>query len=170
MTKFKPVLAEPEIGFFSGSEYAGLVEADIITLAKSLGSGIPVGACLVNDRLSENLKNGDLGTTFGGGMIAMAAVSATIEAIENDGMIQNAREIEEYLREQLNDVEEIIGVHGKGCLLGLEFRDDCISAHKKLLEHRVITGLSSDKRVLRLLMPLCVKREEIDLLIEILRK
>ncbi len=72
--------------FFSGSELAGGVEADIITLAKSLGSGVPVGACLVNSCISEVIKNGDLGTTFGGGMLAMAAVTATIEAIENDKM------------------------------------------------------------------------------------
>ncbi len=66
--------------FFSGSELAGGVEADIITLAKSLGSGVPVGACLVNENVSQNIKTNDLGTTFGGGMLAMAAVLATLEA------------------------------------------------------------------------------------------
>lgn len=69
---------------FSGSDLAGNVEADIITLAKSLGSGVPVGACLVNDCIAEVIKTNDLGTTFGGGMLAMSAVLATLEAIENE--------------------------------------------------------------------------------------
>src|SRR5439155_7319595 len=68
--------------FFSGSDLAGGVEPDIISLAKSLGSGIPVGACLVNDQVASHIKENDLGTTFGGGMLAMSAVLATLEAIE----------------------------------------------------------------------------------------
>ena len=75
--------------FFGGSELAGGVEPDIISLAKSLGSGVPVGACLVNDKVSANIKTNDLGTTFGGGMLAMAAVLGTLEAIENDLMREN---------------------------------------------------------------------------------
>ena len=78
--------------FFSGSTFAGGVEADIITLAKSLGSGVPVGACLVNDCIADSIKINDLGTTFGGGMLAMAAVLATIEAIETDKMRENISE------------------------------------------------------------------------------
>lgn len=155
--------------FFSGSEFADFVEADIITLAKSLGSGIPVGACLVNECVAEPIKNGDLGTTFGGGMLAMAAVSATIEAIEKDEMIANASEIEHYLRDKLSEIEEVVAVHGKGCLLGIEFENECKPIHAKLLENKIITGTSGNKNVLRLLMPLCVKKDEIDVFIEILK-
>ena len=155
--------------FFSGSELAGNVEADIITLAKSLGSGVPVGACLVNSCISEVIKTNDLGTTFGGGMLAMAAVLATIEAIENDKMRSNIAEIEKYLREQLKQIEEVVALRGKGGLLGIEFAENCQPFHAKLLEHNIITGTSSNPNVLRLLPPLCVKKEEIDLLIEILR-
>ena len=155
--------------FFSGSELADFVEADIITLAKSLGSGVPVGACLVNECIADPIKNGDLGTTFGGGMLAMAAVSATIEAIEKDKMIKNASEIENYLCENLQGIEGIVGIRGKGCLLGIEFENDCKPIHTKLLENKIITGTSSDKKVLRLLMPLCVKKDEIDLFVEVLK-
>ena len=155
--------------FFSGSDLAGKVEADIITLAKSLGSGVPVGACLVNDKISASIKTNDLGTTFGGGMLAMAAVSATLEAIENDKMRENISEIENYLREKLKEIEEVKTLRGKGGLLGIEFAGDCKPFHKKLLENKIITGTSSDAKVLRLLPPLCVSREEIDLLIEVLR-
>ena len=155
--------------FFSGSNFAGGVEADIITLAKSLGSGVPVGACLVNDCISDSIKINDLGTTFGGGMLAMAAVLATIEAIETDKMRENISDIENYLRERLKEIEEVKLLRGKGGLLGIEFAGECKPFHKKLLENKIITGTSSDAKVLRLLPPLCVQREEIDLLIDVLR-
>ena len=155
--------------FFSGSELAGGVEADIITLAKSLGSGVPVGACLVNDCISDVIKTNDLGTTFGGGMLAMAAVVATLEAIETDKMRENISEIEIYLRERLKEIEETVAVHGKGGLIGIEFAENGKPFHAKLLESNIITGTSSNPNVLRLLPPLCVKKEEIDLLIEALQ-
>lgn len=154
--------------FFSGSELAGNVEADIVTLAKSLGSGVPVGACLVNSCISETIKTNDLGTTFGGGMLAMAAVLATIEAIELDRMRENISEIENYLRERLKEIEEVVRLRGKGGLLGIEFADDCKAVHQKLLKNKIITGTSSNPKVLRLLPPLCVNKAEIDLLIDIL--
>lgn len=155
--------------FFSGSDLAGGVEPDIITLAKSLGSGVPVGACLVNDKVSAKIKTNDLGTTFGGGMLAMAAVLATLEAIENDSMIENANVVERHLRERLPEIPGFVSLHGKGCLLGIEFDISCADLHKKLLSKNIITGTSSDAKVLRLLPPLNVKTEEIDLFIEALK-
>lgn len=155
--------------FFSGSDLAGGVEADIITLAKSLGSGVPVGACLVGENIAAQIKTNDLGTTFGGGMLAMAAVSATIEAIEADKMRENISEIENYLRERLKEIEEVVALHGKGGLLGIEFADDCKAVHQRLLDKKIITGTSSNPKILRLLPPLMVSKEQIDLLIEALQ-
>jgi acetylornithine/succinyldiaminopimelate/putrescine aminotransferase len=152
--------------FFSGSEFADLVEADVITLAKSLGSGVPVGACLVNEKISAAIKINDLGTTFGGGMLAMSAVLATLEAIEKDKMIENTKAIEKHLRQKLKEISGVVSLRGKGCLLGIEFDEACKPIHAKLLENKIITGTSSDPNVLRLLPPLCVKIEEVDLLIE----
>jgi acetylornithine/succinyldiaminopimelate/putrescine aminotransferase len=152
--------------FFAGSELAGGVEPDIVSIAKSLGSGVPVGACLVNDLAAANIKENDLGTTFGGGMIAMAAVLATLEAIERDGMLANAKNVEMYLRDSLAGVADIVAIHGKGCLLGIEFADKCAPIHSKLLENKIITGTSSSPNVLRLLPPLNVSFEEVDLLID----
>ncbi len=154
--------------FFSGSELAGGVESDIITLAKSLGSGVPVGACLVKENIASKIKTNDLGTTFGGGMLAMAAVLATIEAIESDNMRSNITEVETYLRTRLREFEQVAGLRGKGGLLGIEFVENCKPIHAKLLENKIITGTSSNPNVLRLLPPLCVKKEEIDLLINVL--
>ncbi len=154
--------------FFAGSENADRVVPDIVSLAKSLGSGIPVGACLVSDRVSANIKVNDLGTTFGGGMIAMAAVFATLEAIEEDRMIENALAIEQHLRDSLAHNPSIASIKGKGCLLGIEFDGPCAPVHAKLLESKIITGTSSDPNVLRLLPPLSLKIEDLDKFVEVL--
>lgn len=155
--------------FFGGSDLAGGVVPDIITLAKSLGSGVPVGACLVNDCIAAKIKTNDLGTTFGGGMLAMSAVLATLEAIENDAMLANAKAVENHLRERLKEIPNVVALRGKGCLLGIEFNDKAAPVHAKLLEKKIITGTSSNPNVLRLLPPLCVKTDEIDLLIDALK-
>jgi acetylornithine/N-succinyldiaminopimelate aminotransferase len=149
--------------FFAGSEAGSNVVPDIITLAKALGSGIPVGACLVTEKISATIKENDLGTTFGGGMIAMAAVTATLEAIEKDEMLENVRAVEAYLRDRLKGIPQVVSVRGRGFLLGLEFRDKAAPIHQALLDRNVITGTSSDARVLRLLPPLCLKTAEVDL-------
>ena len=106
-------------------------------------------------------------------MLAMAAVTATLEAIESDRMLENVREVESYLCERLKQVEQVVGVHGRGFLLGLEF-DDAKAVHAALLEQKIITGTSSDPRVLRLLPPLCLGKSEVELfvdsLVAVLRK
>jgi acetylornithine aminotransferase/acetylornithine/N-succinyldiaminopimelate aminotransferase len=154
--------------FFAGSEAGARVVPDIITLAKALGSGIPVGACLVSEKIGASIKENDLGTTFGGGMIAMAAVNATLEAIENDGLLANVKTVEAHLRQRLAEVPAIAGVRGRGFLLGLEFREKAATVHQALLDRRIITGTSSDPKVLRLLPPLCLSTEEVDLFVETL--
>lgn len=152
--------------FFAGSEPSDGVVPDIITLAKALGSGIPVGACLVTESIASKIKENDLGTTFGGGMIAMAAVTATLEAIERDGMLTNVNAVESYLRRRLKKIEQVVAVRGKGFLLGLEFAGKAKPVHEALLQRKIITGTSSDPNVLRLLPPLCLEKAEVDLFVE----
>lgn len=154
--------------FFAGSEAGHWVVPDIVTLAKALGSGIPVGACLVKEQIASRIKENDLGTTFGGGMIAMAAVSATLEAIEQDKMLANVHAVEGYLRERLKEIEQVVRVRGSGFLLGLEFAGKAGPIHKALLDRNIITGTSSDANVLRLLPPLCLGRDEVDLFVDAL--
>jgi acetylornithine/succinyldiaminopimelate/putrescine aminotransferase len=157
--------------FFAGSVAAGGVVPDVVTLAKALGSGVPVGACLTSDAVAAAIKENDLGTTFGGGMLAMAAVCATLEALAQDDMLANARAQEEYLRERLCNVSQVAGLRGRGLLLGVEFKEEIAARiHKALLKRHIITGTSSDARVLRLLPPLCLQREEIDLFVDALRE
>ncbi|HEV7376683.1 MAG TPA: aspartate aminotransferase family protein [Pyrinomonadaceae bacterium] len=156
--------------FFAGSEAGGAVVPDIITLAKALGSGVPVGACLLNEGVASHIKENDLGTTFGGGMLAMAAVSATLEAICADEMLANVKAVERYLRERLSEIPQVVGVRGLGFLLGLEFKEKAAPVHQALLQKRIITGTSSDANVLRLLPPLCLKRVEVDLFVDALKQ
>ena len=156
--------------FFGGSQAGAQVVPDIITLAKALGSGIPVGACLVTERISATIKENDLGTTFGGGMIAMAAVGATIDAIKNDGMLENVRAVEAHLRQRLEEVPQVTAVRGLGFLLGLEFQDKAAPIHQALLDRKIITGTSSNPNVLRLLPPLCLKNADADLFVAKLKE
>ena len=156
--------------FFAGTDVGHGVVPDIVTLAKALGSGVPVGACLVTDDIASHIKENDLGTTFGGGMLAMAAVTATLEAIENDGLLENVKTVEAYLRERLRDVEQVVAVHGRGFLLGIEFAEKAAPVQQALLERKIITGTSSNPNVLRLLPPLCLQTAEVDLFVEALQK
>jgi acetylornithine aminotransferase/acetylornithine/N-succinyldiaminopimelate aminotransferase len=154
--------------FFAGSPPGDDVVPDVITLAKALGSGVPVGACLVTETVASHIKENDLGTTFGGGMLAMAAVTATLETIENDGLLENVRTVEAYLRERLREVEQVVAVHGRGFLLGIEFAEKAAPVHQALLERKIITGTSSNPNVLRLLPPLVLQTAEVDLLVSAL--
>ncbi|HEV2707227.1 MAG TPA: aminotransferase class III-fold pyridoxal phosphate-dependent enzyme [Pyrinomonadaceae bacterium] len=156
--------------FFAGSEAGGRVVPDIVTLAKALGSGVPVGACLTTEDVASQIKENDLGTTFGGGMLAMAAVEATLDAIETDAMLENVRAVERRLRERLAGVGRVAGVRGLGFLLGVEFDGEIASkVQQSLLGRRIITGTSSDARVLRLLPPLCLSGREADLFVDALK-
>ena len=153
--------------FFAGSDAGKNAVPDIVTLAKALGSGVPVGACIVTDAIASHIKENDLGTTFGGGMLAMAAVTATLEAIENDRMLANVKRVESYVRRRLEEIEQVKAVHGLGFLLGIEFKEKA-PVHQALLDRKIITGTSSDPKVLRLLPPLCLKEEHVDLLVKAL--
>lgn len=155
--------------FFAGSAAGDGVVPEVITLAKALGSGVPVGACLVTESIAQKIKENDLGTTFGGGMLAMAAVAATLETIEEEGMLQNVKAVESYLRDRLREVEQVVRIRGLGFLLGIEFAEKAAPIHKALLERKVITGTSSDANTLRLLPPLSLSTGDVDIFVDALR-
>lgn len=156
--------------FFAGSSAGDSVVPDIVTLAKALGSGVPVAACLVTEEISSSINENDLGTTFGGGMLAMAAVTATLEAIEIDRMLANVKTTEAYLRERLKEVELVVAVRGLGFLLGIEFADKAAPVHKALLDRKIITGTSSNPNVIRLLPPMCLQRDDVDTFVNAFRE
>ena len=90
------------VSLVSEARAGARVVPDVVTLAKALGSGVPVGACLTTEAVAAAIKENDLGTTFGGGMLAMAAVAATLEAIEADGMLENVRGAADALKDFQN--------------------------------------------------------------------
>jgi acetylornithine/N-succinyldiaminopimelate aminotransferase len=145
------------------------ISPDIITLAKGLGGGIPVGAVIINDRISGTIGPGEHGSTFGGGPVAMAALKANLEVIKNEELVQNAREAGEYIRQELNGIANVEGVKGTGLLLGLELNSDAAKLRNFLLARGIITGTASKKNILRLLPPLILKHSEIDIFLSALR-
>ncbi len=141
---------------------------DILTSAKALGGGIPCGAVLCTDEISAHFGPGDLGSTFGGGPVAAAAIIAVIESIEAEGLLKNVRQREAQIREQCvqGPVQKI---QGMGLLLGLVCDRPAIEVRNALLEHDVLTGTSSDPNVLRILAPLVLESNHVDHLAHALR-
>lgn len=152
--------------FFAGR--FGVVP-DIVTLAKGIASGVPMGAVLMTEDVASEIKIGDLGTTFGGGMIAAAALDATINVIRDEKLLENVRENSEYLFARLRDLSTVEEVRGLGYLVGIEFKGgDARPAQKGLLEKKIIAGLADDPGVLRLLPPLTLRRPEVELFVNAL--
>lgn len=135
---------------------------DLISLAKGIGSGIPIGALLVSDAIAQTIGYGDLGTTFGGGPVACAALEATIEVIQEEELLENVKTNSAYLREGLLGIEGVEAVHGLGYLVGVRMQHKASVVQQALLARKIITGGSADAHVLRLLPPLTLKRPEID--------
>jgi len=151
--------------FFFAGRYD--VVPDMIALAKGIASGVPMGAVLMTDAIAGEIKTGDLGTTFGGGPLACAALEATVDVIRDERLLENVRENSEYLLVELRKMLLVEEVRGLGYLIGIKFPSDTAkSVQQGLLEKKIITGLSEDPDVLRLLPPLTLRRAEIDLFLD----
>ncbi len=144
------------------------IEPDILTSAKALGGGIPCGAVLCSHSMAANFSSGDLGSTFGGGPIAAAAIAATIDAIESENLLANVRRAEAAIREQCV-VGPIQKIRGMGLLLGLVCDRPAVEVRDALLEHDILTGTSSDPDILRILAPLVLEPGHIAHLAEALK-
>ncbi len=157
-------------GRMGGYLYSGLhgVSADLVTLAKGIASGVPMGAVLVTRELAATVESGDLGSTFGGGPLAAAVLLATLEVLESERLPSRVRETSAWLCQRLAEVRGIEEVRGRGLLLGLKLVRPAGEVQKKLLEHRIITGTSDDPAVLRLLPPLTLRVEEVQTFVDVL--
>jgi acetylornithine/succinyldiaminopimelate/putrescine aminotransferase len=150
-------------GAFTAAESIG-VTPDLLTMAKGLASGLPIGALMTTPDVSAHLKIGDLGSTFGGGPVPCAAALATLAVIDREGLIANAITV----GRQLTDGAHRLGVkvvEGRGLLLGLRLGRPAAAVQQALFKRRVLTGTASDPEILRLLPPLSFSREEADLLL-----
>ena len=172
--KYQAVLILDEIqsgygrsGSFFAFQHAN-IEPDLITIAKGMGNGFPIGGVLIHPKFEA--KYGLLGTTFGGNHLACAAGLAVLEIIEKENLMQNATIIGHYLKQHLAKLDGVIEVRGKGLILGVEFDFPIKSLRKTLLfEERVFTGSSSNPNVLRLLPPLNITKSEAFIFIEKLK-
>ncbi|MBX3703497.1 MAG: aspartate aminotransferase family protein [Steroidobacteraceae bacterium] len=146
---------------FAASLYG--VVPDMITTAKALGAGFPVGALMTGAKVAAALRPDALGTTFGGGPLACAAVTAVIDAIERGQLLDNVRRLSRIIRETCV-VGPVTGTQGEGFLLGLRTRRPAKEVHAQLLERGILAGTSGDAQVLRLLPPFTLAEPHVALL------
>ena len=150
-------------GKFFAHQYAG-IRPDMITVAKGIGNGFPMGAVLISPEFKP--VYGQLGTTFGGNHLACAAALAVLDVIEGEGLIENAARVGTYLLEELKKLLQIKDVRGRGLMIGLEFEQPIKELRTRLLkEQHVFTGVSGTN-VVRLLPPLCLSMDEANLFLE----
>lgn len=141
--------------FFAHQHYG--VRADIITMAKGMGNGFPIGGVLINPSIKPSY--GMLGTTFGGNHLACTAALAVLDIIANEHLIENAAKIGDYFRKELEGDKAIKEYRGKGLMIGLELKDEYVGLRNKLLfEKHFFTG-AAGAQVIRLLPSLTVSQE-----------
>jgi acetylornithine/succinyldiaminopimelate/putrescine aminotransferase len=149
-------------GAFTAAESLG-VTPDIITFAKGLASGLPIGAVMASPAVTAGVGVGDLGSTFGGGPVPCAAALATLDVIADEGLAANAAHVGARLATGARRLG--LGVQGLGLLLGLVLDRPAAEVQRALFGKRVLTGTSTDPRVLRLLPPLSFSVAEADLVL-----
>lgn len=147
-------------GQFFGVQ-AHRINPDIITSAKALGGGIPCGAVLCTEDIAARFGTGDLGSTFGGGPIAAAAITATIQGILAEHLLANVRAREAQIRDRCI-VGPVRRIQGMGLLLGLVCDRPAVEVRDALLEHDILTGTSGDPEVLRILAPLVLQDKHVN--------
>ncbi|KRD10642.1 acetylornithine aminotransferase [Flavobacterium sp. Root901] len=155
-------------GKFFAFQHHG-INADIISVAKGMGNGFPVGAILISPKFEASF--GLLGTTFGGSHLSCAASIAVLDVIEKLDLQKNVNEVYEYFLEKIKEVSGIKQVKGKGLMLGVEFDFDVAALRKKLIiEKHIFTGSANNKNLLRILPPLTVKKADIDTFVKALKE
>ncbi len=152
-------------GKFFAHQYAG-IEADLITIAKGMGNGFPVGGLLIHPDIKP--WSGMLGTTFGGNYLACAAAMSVLEVIEQEDLMKNVVILGNYWIEQLRSFASIQEVRGRGLMIGFDLPDSLASLRKDLLfKHHIFTGEAKPNTV-RLLPSLALTKTEADILLEAL--
>jgi acetylornithine aminotransferase len=151
--------------FFAFQKYN--VTPDIISIAKGMGNGFPVGGILVHPNIKASF--GLLGTTFGGNHLACVAVLTVLEVLEKERLLQNAQEVSTYFLKKSQTVPALKNVKGRGLMLGLEFDFPIAELRKNLIyKHKIFTGSAKNPNVLRILPPLTIRKEHLELFFEAL--
>ncbi|NER14745.1 aminotransferase class III-fold pyridoxal phosphate-dependent enzyme [Leptobacterium flavescens] len=143
------------------------ITPDIISMAKGMGNGFPIGGILIHPKIEA--KHGMLGTTFGGNHLACAAGLAVLEVMEKEQLMKNTREVSAYFKDKARNIPHLKDIKGRGLMLGLEFDFAVAPLRKKLIHQKhIFTGGSANKNLIRILPPLNVTKEHIDLFIDAL--
>ncbi|MBN8836662.1 MAG: aspartate aminotransferase family protein [Sphingobacteriia bacterium] len=154
-------------GKFFSHDHAG-VNADIYTMAKGMGNGFPIGGILIAPHIKP--KHGMLGTTFGGNHLACAAALAVLEVMEEENLIEMAKQRGQYLMNRLKSIDSIKNVRGKGLMIGFDVPEEIKDLKKKLLsDFNVFTG-EAKPNVIRLLPSLAISRKQSDEFLEVLNE
>ena len=154
-------------GKFFAHQYAN-IQPDIIVMAKGMGNGFPIGGILISPKIDA--KKGMLGTTFGGNHLACAAGIAVLDVIKEENLIENAVQLGDYIQEELKGNRGIKAIRGQGLMIGIELRPEYSELRNKLLfENHIFTG-GAKNNVMRLLPPLSVSKEEVDIFINTFKK
>jgi acetylornithine aminotransferase len=145
------------------------IRPDVLTLAKGLANGVPMGACLASGPAARVFKPGSHGSTFGGNPLACAAASATLQVIADEGLLDNARRMGELIRsglgERLRGVAAIRDIRGLGLMIGVELDRPCGELVNRAIERGVLLNVTADN-VVRLLPPLILQPAEARLLVD----
>ncbi len=138
---------------------------DIMTLAKSLGNGVPIGACLARHKAADAMKPGSHGSTFGGNPLACAAGLAVVKAIEAEGLVERAATLGGLLKSRLEDalgsVEGVTAIRGQGLMIGVELEKPCKQLMAEALKHGLLISVQAE-HVIRLLPPLIISEQQLD--------
>lgn len=135
---------------------------DIITLAKGIASGLPMGAVLLKEDIAKTIKYGEQGSTFGGSPLVCAALKSTIEVIKEESLAKNAQIIGDYIKKKFKAIKAIKEIRGEGLIIGLEFETDATKIIEELLQNRIIVSSAEPKNVIRLLPPLIVNKKHVE--------
>ena len=165
------ILDEVQTGFgrtgrWFGKEHSGVMP-DVMTLAKGIAGGLPMGAMLAAESVTEIFQRGDHASTFGGGPLVSAAALASIGAIKNERLVERSEEMGRYLRSRLVEEIDAREVRGLGLMVGVELEASCPEIVNRARERGVLLNATSE-HVLRLVPPLVVGREEIDRVVKVL--
>lgn len=160
-------------GKFFAFEHAG-IEPDIVPVAKGLGNGFPIGACLVNKKVASVMKPGTHGSTFGGNPLAMSVGNAVLDVILKKDFLRHVEEMGKYFESELEKIRKdhpdlIEEVRGVGLMRGIKLKVDNIKFCDKLFDHRLLARQGGDN-VVRLLPPLTIKKKEIDIALKAIDK
>ncbi|MEN1784551.1 MAG: aminotransferase class III-fold pyridoxal phosphate-dependent enzyme [Bacteroidota bacterium] len=155
-------------GAFFAFQHHGITP-DIISIAKGMGNGFPVGGVLIHNTLKPSY--GLLGTTFGGNHLACVATLAVLDVLEEENLMANAKKLGSYFYEKASALKAIQKVKGRGLMLGLEFNFEVADLRKKLIyDHHMFTGSSANKKLLRFLPALNITERHIDTFFDALTK